>query len=515
MPDLDKMHERLRNLWNRWDLDVNAESTAMYRRALEITATWLDRGARDPATVLEGAQILQIDPENPGARTRGAVERLARELGTVWAGIERKLPWMQALVLASWPDSGAGAFALLPLMAPALAEQGYRGRLMQKKDVLEWWTGATQAGLEGPGGMNLAGVPESMEVAISAGPIVWFDLVAKVSICKHSIHSEKGQENSNQGVFSNVRDAIASVNAILDGLASHMGFQIPAHSTRQPDMTRLTQAVNNSWKFSDYADALLNMLTWQTSVIGTIWLTSNIRPAVNPRLASDLEFLSARRATPNVPFHQVADALIGILDWIDAHLQFLVFQQPILLSAWAAQRSLIQERWTRSAAQQELLFWGQARYCHGLGKPYRRMKSNPDQILFWAAFEAAQRAACLPGCESLVEPVTAYLCEVLHQLGLPTDDPQQARSLHAWLTGLQAVLSDAPKLSGQLGALLQRDALGLPVSWLRAQGAAADMTQAMARTGLDLDLKLDLGQWASWIFRECLLDLRLAQEPWS
>lgn len=155
----------------------------------------------------------------------------------------------------------------------------------------------------------------------------------------------------------------------------------------------------------------------------------------------------------------------------------------------------------------DLLWWGQARYCRPLRQSYRRM--DPNDVLWWAAREAAQLSTSLD-----VEPAAAYLVETLHALG--HDITKEKKPLRVWMNELHAALrradSTAPRISTQLARIADVDALGLPVTWVRLQAASgAELGDATEAVWLNLDVEIDRGDWASWIFRETLLDLRLGQ----
>lgn len=152
-----------------------------------------------------------------------------------------------------------------------------------------------------------------------------------------------------------------------------------------------------------------------------------------------------------------------------------------------------------------LLWWGQARYCETLRKPFRRIE-HPEDVVWWAACEAADRARDID-----VEPAAAYLVETLHDLG---QDIFEKRPLLRWMEELHASLKRAaqlaPALSDRLERYAREDALGLPVTWVRLRAAQNESLEgAVEKVALDLNAEIDRGQWASWIFRERLLDLYL------
>jgi hypothetical protein len=174
-------------------------------------------------------------------------------------------------------------------------------------------------------------------------------------------------------------------------------------------------------------------------------------------------------------------------------------------------REVLQKRVGRLARQQDILWWGQARYSHALRMPYRRIK-DPDLRLWWMAWELAGFAK-LDEQGTEIEPSASFLVEILRQSG---EDVDEQRPLHEWIQRLMdAVRSPkmVPAVSPPLAKLAAKDATGLPVTWARLQAAkpgspanTADATEAVA---LDLSLTIDRGQWAAWLFREALLDIAI------
>lgn len=151
----------------------------------------------------------------------------------------------------------------------------------------------------------------------------------------------------------------------------------------------------------------------------------------------------------------------------------------------------------KKTTHQEYLWWGQARYCHTLRKPFRRI-GDPYRTIYLAAREAAERAASLP-----VEPSAAYLQEVLHALDLPI---LEVRPLAEHVKQLRNVLATdpPPKAPAELALLLRHDAFGLPVSLLCAAPNTPD-DALLEQLGVAADTPIDLGDWAAWIFRELVL----------
>jgi len=156
-----------------------------------------------------------------------------------------------------------------------------------------------------------------------------------------------------------------------------------------------------------------------------------------------------------------------------------------------------------------LLWWGQSRYCRALRKPYLRLKSDPAALLWWTAREASELSLSVD-----VEPAAAYLVETLHNLGQGIDDK---KTVLVWMEEFYKTLRQAgdkvPTLSERLDKIAKEDALGLPVTWVRQRVMRKDEFDPQAAKeaiALQLDEEIDRGDWASWIFRETLLDLHLA-----
>ena len=158
------------------------------------------------------------------------------------------------------------------------------------------------------------------------------------------------------------------------------------------------------------------------------------------------------------------------------------------------------------AAEQKLLWWGQARYCSLLRCPYRAIRTDAIKTVWWAAVEVAELGTLLE-----FAPLSAFLVNTLETLGLPVDDKRPAS---VWLSSLTEVLRAVPQElrdhvipKEPLRSLAQKDALGLPVTWLRL-GGAGELSSAVA---LDLECLIDLGDFAEWLLGELLLDHRMTQ----
>lgn len=170
----------------------------------------------------------------------------------------------------------------------------------------------------------------------------------------------------------------------------------------------------------------------------------------------------------------------------------------------------------RSRAMSNLLWWGQSRYSHAARRPYRRIE-NATERLWWMAWEASDLSRDLA-----VAPAASFLVETLYQLDGRSDE--QKRPLKDWLGELVTTLrklhqsgqhAEALAMSVTLQDLAEVDALGLPVTWARleaehSKGQDSDITErAREALAIDLDAPISRADWATWIFRESLLDRHL------
>ncbi|HZF56824.1 MAG TPA: GTPase-associated system all-helical protein GASH [Polyangiaceae bacterium] len=203
---------------------------------------------------------------------------------------------------------------------------------------------------------------------------------------------------------------------------------------------------------------------------------------------------------------QVLTLFQGALRSIDSALQALPPNKAAIIAGAHELPEFVERSLVNMKDELNLLWWGQARYCETVRKPFRRF-AHPEDVVWWAAREAAVRARAID-----VEPAAAYLIETLHNLG---QDIFEKRPLFQWMEELYASLKRAPQLAPALSDRLTRyareDAVGLPVTWVRLRAAQNESLDEVAeKVALDLKAEIDRGQWASWIFRESLLDLHLA-----
>lgn len=181
-------------------------------------------------------------------------------------------------------------------------------------------------------------------------------------------------------------------------------------------------------------------------------------------------------------------------------LSVLTSRSLATLQSLTSQPTCDQRKLATSARMQEFLWWGQARHSHLARQPFRRI-ADPTRVLWLAAREAAERAYDLP-----VEPSASYLQETLAALG---HGFTERRPLWDWLSALRPALQRDPsdKLPADLAGLLDKDALGLPVTLL-CHRPDADDDHLRSALGAPADAMLDLSEWAAWVFRELIFQHR-------
>lgn len=154
--------------------------------------------------------------------------------------------------------------------------------------------------------------------------------------------------------------------------------------------------------------------------------------------------------------------------------------------------------------QSNFLWWGQAKYSHQSRVSFRTYKDKDEQ-LWRVASEAADWGHLLA-----VAPSSAWVQEILLSLG---QDLDETKTLWQWIELTYPVIQ---KVKGEvqepLNALATEDCLLLPVTYLRLDLARKlDRTTMAKEVGVDLDGKLDRGEWAAWIYREMVLEARMTR----
>lgn len=144
----------------------------------------------------------------------------------------------------------------------------------------------------------------------------------------------------------------------------------------------------------------------------------------------------------------------------------------------------------QAANSQELLWWGQARFCHQRQIPYRRIQ-DPRERAWRATLEAAERASTLNPA-----PAASYLAQVLEGLGVDLD---ARKTLASWLDEYRPTLQSVDiEVPSNTAAFVKEDAMGFPVTAVRL---GLDPVEAGAR----LDVELDMADFTSLMFREAVL----------
>lgn len=199
-----------------------------------------------------------------------------------------------------------------------------------------------------------------------------------------------------------------------------------------------------------------------------------------------------------------SDESIAALEWFEGHEQNLAFGmwKPYFLDVVDdmnrrleyVERTPAESRDTH-AARVDLMWWGQAKYCRRLRRPYRRVE-KPGARMLHLAVDVADRMALarLP-----YAPTAAFLAEVAADLGLPWDEE---RTLGAWVAELNDALCSeqdvimSPVLKG-LGST------GLPVLALAA--GEVELNEVEQECGVVLQTQLDRAEWLRWLLGELTL----------
>lgn len=512
MPAAMSPYDYLMSLMTDWSLEADANAGGRYQTALARMQGHLAGGATQPGIALRAVQLLLLDPEQADRRQRSAVKEAARVLQEGWPGIERQILSMQALVMAAWPAEPSGWLRRLPgLLGSPLEEGVLPGRAVQRSQILAFWETA-RGGVEMPSAPPLVPTPLAVQL-----PLLAPDGLTAPAGLMHHLRSNRRTAWTSDQFMGQVYEIIASIQkraTYLSASCANFSFE-PRNADFVTSLNHLSSANGPSWSLNNFGAqlhsvlaALVRPMKALLAQLGALGLQHS-DSSVDKHLA-ELQ----RRQGEAITFEQFSAPLIAVLEWLDAaysQLPILDALNQVLAPQQAALDAALRQARGEMQGRQELLWWGQARYCHHLQTPYRRLQGrDPEAVLLYAAFEAAARAGGLP-----IEPVAAYLCEVLHALG---QDLSQRRSLREWMAAQHAALRAAPlpALTPSLSALAGEDPLGLPVTFLRLPTSQAhawdgDLAQrATAAVALPLDnLILDRAQWASWLLREALLDQAL------
>jgi len=491
-----RLLDRFSRIWSAWG--VGRAPSPELKPVLLALDSWLAEGRSRPEVVLRACQVLLTDPEQGGPR-RAAVNDVVAAVRDVWeqAGFEdRDVLMLQAGLLAVWPeDAGAGAFGLASLLCAGW--EGTPARGPQQQHLVSWWERTRALDVGG------VGAPPKIEVSTPPqSPPTGLDFrLVDSDLGFLRVHKQTGWDFNSYApqltstlrwlmdsyqrlVPAKERKNIIAANGSLDTLVANHGSGWRFNHLHP----HLMPVLNALMSAADHIDPNIGSrhqgaLTHLRNNGGNAWHFNSFGPQL-------VELLDA--------LLQVLDALVGntatLRIWLNNDLR------PHLQAQSTAIQQLADTRNTQ-VPETELLWWGQARYCHLLRKPYRRI-TDPAEKLWLAAREVATRARHLDA-----EPAAAYLVQTLQDMGLDVDE---VRTVADWSEAARGAISASPAaVSEPLRSLATTDAQALPITWLRL-GLDGDVG---SRTGISPDHRLDLGDWAGWLLRELLLDLRMAKAP--
>lgn len=266
----------------------------------------------------------------------------------------------------------------------------------------------------------------------------------------------------------------------------------------------------------------------QIALANSVRVTDDPDPVSTKKTASSAGLQTTLASIQATGVHNAAaglkDVMIPFLTSASEEFDLLHKQLSIMrdqLSTWSRQISnsqaslkanmdaILSHVRIQDPTSSEFLWWGQARYCHTLRRPFRRLYKDDAQrelALLHACMEAAERAKMLAP-----EPAAAFLVETLRAIGW---DVEEVRTVQSWMDSAFNTLRAAdglPALNPALNALAAKDALGLPWTHLRLKvGDPRTHGAQAADILLPPDAEIDRGLWATWIFREAVLNLRMA-----
>lgn len=474
--------ERLSEIWSAWGFTRYPQVAKLsdFLEPLEAEAHSKAGSHLD----LRAVQCLLLDPEHVQAAHRPALRDATRCLPAEWrVGSEVDIAFVQAMLLAVRPK----APALAELMVAGRSAQ--RGREKQKPRLDAWLNSGRWEGVRHAGGSTRApdfAVRSSPSFPKVDGAVAYLSmntrqallypaiappLIDALSELNSAINEEFGKPD--KAPWGEVE---ASITVLLQGTTLNMDFPsfcgdliaiieyllrrlhaFSGSATLEPSLGKLKELRNESSKFSAYGRDLIHLLVGLKTEILRI--------------------------------HHVRETQ----SWQDEYRQ------------WAEAVTTQAQSQMLASAEQKLLWWGQSRYCSPLLLPYRALRADPIATVWWAALEVAELGKPLE-----FAPLSAFLVNTLEKLGL---DVNEKKSASAWLSSLAEVLKAVPSElrkhvtpKDPLKSLAEKDALGLPVTWLRLE-KEGELSSAVA---LDLELEIDLGDLAEWLLGELLLDHRMA-----
>jgi len=459
--------QRWKQIYRRWGITVSDSQAVKPSPALEELGQLL--ATDDLATALRACQILVADPESPATRDRACFGELCDQFSPdAWnnAGAGDRAPWvLQGLLIAAWPDDGV-ATEVAALLADAWVGRGSIER--QKEDLDQWRERVISTSLR-----NLR-EPKTAERPLQV-------MQDNVQNAFRQL-SPQATQGASFNVFAPHLEVL--LRAICDDMQGFGGGAYLTVNVENHISHFGTRAGTEKWTFNHYATQLIGVLD---PVLKTY------HDLGYPFLAPEMLHLTQNKDNPwsinkvGVQLLKILDSVICAIRDQERFARLTTPPEPLSLRA-----------------EVDLLWWGQAGYCHRLRKPFRKVE-EPARRLF-SAVEAADRSAQLSS-----EASAAYLVQTLPSLGL---DISRQQTLGDWMETLLQTLSDtdhrgALPMDARFAQLVKEDPLGLPVSFVRhlADNKNPLVPEgARKRVGLDLDVTIDQGDWASWIYREFRLD---------
>lgn len=476
--------ERLKEIWSSWGLGryPMGANVQEFISALEEEAGSAPEGA---SLELLAVQCILLDSESVGASNRPALTDVTTCLGADWSmGDMKDVAFVQAMLLAVRPT----APVLAELMVAGRAAQ--RGRDKQKPRLGAWLTSGRRESIR-----QVIGSINAPKLTPRPPPSF-----AHVDAAVEHLSKNTGQALPYSAIAPHLLKALDELNVAIHkvrGAVPRVNW-----GATEPQMKMLRENANQPWNYPSFSHELTTILQTLSEGLSSLGCTQ----AIEPSLGRLIEI----RAT-NHAFGGYGRDVVHILRQVKSELIRIHYIRETQswheeYRRWAEAVTVQAQSQMLASAEQKLLWWGQSRYCSPLRLPYRSLRAAPIDLVWWAAVEVAELGKLLE-----FAPLSAFLVNTLETLGL---DVTESRPASAWLSSLAEVLRAVqPELrrhvvpKDPLKNLAAKDALGLPVTWLRLGGEEGELSSAVA---LDLDLEIDLGDLAEWLLGELLLDHRMA-----
>lgn len=513
------MSDRLKQAQERWtDIKLDwglRDSPDDVEVRLAAVVRWLDSASSDRTVPLRATQILLLDPEAPGASRRAVVRHVYKALGGSWLSPGGEaLHLLQAMILAGCSEHASGPFELVGLMGAGWEVMQGREAFRESSEAWRRFEPAS-LGVRGAAVLTMGQAAAEAPAVSSVAPIVE-DTQKKAAYEALKELRTNAQTGWN---YSGYSEKLLGILGYIDSMVRHFAAGdkslVGKISGVAPNLKQLQdwQAVGHAYNgFSG------QLIPWMEAVIQVL---SDLR--------ADLVGLQAgwitlkTHAGQGWNFDGLSIHLLPVLDALLHAVTRLQDRQSLTTTIQSVNTALQQQsahfnKTLSSLSTQlpaalesarpdevELLWWGQARYCHTYGKPFRSLLKAPGertQALYAAIRETADRSWRLNP-----EPAAAYLVEILSGFGFDVD---ASRPIAAWLREFAAHRPPDNAPDGPLAALAADDAVGLPVTWARLHPRfTEDDAQIATSLALPVDAEIDLGTWATWILRERVLELRM------